>query len=275
MSYARQGSTIKRLQKETFKSIDILSKKHQRSLIQNWKYARRDLRSVIVDSYRASVSRGTWSTPAFNRVKPAMGARIRAILQQFHAKTVPSVKNGVKAVYDASVMRHAWALDQVTPENYRIHIPARKLLREAEIINDPSAFESRWAQWIEAYNSALVNNLSLNAINSGSSDDAADLVDSTRANFPAYRLIDALKRIFDTEVISAISDGEEMVGDINGDAIEEEIWRTRGDLRVCDDCDENEGHAVDDVGFPPEHPNCHCFTEVVPVSFAELLRSGD
>jgi hypothetical protein len=272
MSYRHQDSTLKDLQKKTDKDLRNLSAKGQYDLNVAWEDCRSRLRNEIISAHKAA---GTWNRHGFNRVRSTLSLRVNSILQQFHAKTVPLVKHSVKAIYYASMLRHGWMLDQVMPDSKAVKIPRIQRLAEADIIDNPADFEALWSSWMDAYNSALIHNLGLNALNEGSLDDAVEEVDATRANTPSYKLIDALSRIFDWESASAISEGERLIAGLNEDALNEEVWRTRGDLRVCDDCDANEGMSVEDVGYPPMHPNCNCFTQMVPSSFAELLRSGD
>lgn len=259
---------MRKLQDLTGKRLKAIKDASKDKLRRLWSDHRSRLKGAIVARYKPS-------TPAFNRAKHSLAAEIRGIMQQFHAQSVPLVKNAVHDLHEQSILLHAWMLDQVTPKNIKIRLPARSHMREADIINDPGAFEARWSSWLDAYNDALVHNLTLSAINETSAADAIDKVDQTKANYPAYSLIDAMNRIYEFEAQGAINQGAMDVGGENAAAIEEEVWRTRGDLRVCDDCDANEGMAIDDVGVPPLHPNCHCFTELVPASFADLLRSGD
>lgn len=276
--YARQDTTLKRLTKLNQKALDKLSDIHINRLLKMWATTRLSLQAQIMSSYRQASVKGKWNHNTFGRVKFNLAASIRSILSQFHAHSLPLVKSATKDLYEQSMLRHAWALDQVMPVSYKVKHPRVKGMREAMLRYPSQAaeqFEARWSSWTDAYNSALVHNLTLNSINEGSMMDAMDEVDATRANTPAYTLIDALERLTDYQFLSAISEGEQSIGDMNEEAIREEIWRTRGDLRVCDDCDANEGQNVDDVGYPPLHPNCHCFTELVPSSFADLLRSGD
>lgn len=268
MSYLHQDKVLKVLQDVTGKRLKKQKDASAMKLKRLWAQTRVQLKGSIQTHYQPS-------TPAFNRTKYALGAHVRGIMQQFHAQSVPLVKNAVHDLHDQSILLHAWMLDQVTPKCTNIRLPARRSMREADIINDPGAFEARWASWLNAYNEALVNNLYMGAINQQPVSDATDKVDQTKAGFPAYDLLSALNRIFEWEAQGAINQGAEDIGDANEDAVEEEIWKTRGDLRVCDDCDGNEGLSVDDAGFPPLHPNCHCFTEIVPTSFSTLLRSGD
>ena len=268
MSYSRQDSTLKKLQDFTGQRLKKQKDASAVKLRRLWANCRAQLKGAVLAHYHPS-------TPMFNRTKHAMAAQIRGIMQQFHAQSVPLLKNAAHDLHDQSVLLHAWMLDQVTPESTKIRLPARSSMREADIIDNPGAFEERWASWLDAYNSALVNNLFMGAINEQPASDAVDKVDQTKAGFPAYDLLSALNRIFEYESMSAINQGAADIGSANDEATEEEVWRTRGDLRVCDDCDANEGQNIEDVGFPPLHPNCHCFTELVPASFADLLRSGD
>ncbi len=174
-----------------------------------------------------------------------------------------------------SAQRHAWLLDQVTPVNIHVKYNIHTGFREANILLT-SGFSERWGQWVQGYGEALMQNLKMGALNNSTVTDAIGEVDATRVNTPAYTLESALGRLWDYYSWDAITGGmSDVVGD-NPEAAEEEVWRTSGDLRVCDDCDANEGKQLDDAdGTIPLHPNCHCFPQIVPTSYAELLRSGD
>ena len=266
--FARQDTTLKKLQVITGNRLKKQKDAGIVKLKQCWANTRSQLKGAIHAHYHPT-------TPAFTRTKYALAANVRGIMQQFHAQSVPLVKNAVKDLHFQSTLLHAWMLDQVTPKCTNIRLPARNSMREADIITNPGAFEERWAAWLDSYNTALVNNLFMSAINGQAVSDAVDKVDQTKANYPAYDLLSAMLRMYEFEAMGAINQGAADIGDANEDSVQEEVWRTRGDLRVCDDCDSNEGESVEDVGFPPLHPNCHCFTELVPSSFADLLRSGD
>lgn len=274
MGYAHQDSTITRLQKETLSALDKTRKSNYEKLSLLWDSYRGRLQITIMRFYHQVAANKNWTYRDFGRIRGPLAISVRSLLSAFHAESIPLVKRAQKKIYEQSVLMHAWALDQVTPPNVKIKAPSLPM-REAVVIRGPDDFEARWTTWMDAYNSALVHNLTLNALNEGPLEDAVDEVDATRANTPAYTLIDALNRIYDWEAMNAISEGASDIAGMNGEALEEEIWQTRGDLRVCDECNDNIGLSVEETGYPPLHPNCNCFTQLVPKSYAELLRSGD
>jgi hypothetical protein len=141
--------------------------------------------------------------------------------------------------------------------------------------NDPEDWKSRWSSWVDLYNSALIGNVTMNAINKSDLGDAIAEVDATKANTPAFSIDDAMARIWEYEAMNQITEGLQDVTEINDDS-EVEIWRTRGDARVCEDCDENEGLSIDEAdGVIPYHPNCNCYYQMVPKDFADLLADGN
>lgn len=254
-------------------------------LAKLWQHAERQLGAAIMQAYHWSSARQrkwVWNLGDFRAsgAQSQLSQDVRGILEQFQAEGVPLARKGFNAVYQESMLRHAWILDQVTPRSQPVRIPHDKKMHEAAVeVYSPatksgSEWVERWGAWSDAWQSALMHNLTLGAMNKSSAQDAVAEIDATRANTPAYNLWDAISRIHDYESVVAASMGAADLADLNGDMVDEEIWKTRGDLRVCDDCDENEGEPIDETGFPPLHPNCNCFPLIVPREYAELLRSG-
>lgn len=279
MSYARQDSVVTRLQAQNMRALKSQAADRHEDLSVLWRRASRALKGDIAAAYHASVGpNGRWDLTALHSsgTHHSLAMRVGTVLSDFLARSKWKAEGAFKDLRSESAKRHAWLLSQVTPESTRIKfgIP-RHTMHEADRPLT-SGFSERWGQWVQGYGEALMRNLRMGALNNSTATDAIGEVDATRVNTPAYTLESAMDRLYDYYSWDAITGGMSQVVDENPDATEEEIWRTSGDLRVCDDCDENEGKTLDDAdGTIPLHPNCHCFPQLVPASYAELLRSGD
>jgi hypothetical protein len=283
MSYAKQDSAGKRLHAESIKDLHGKVDGGWKKIDKRWKETRRALRSHIMDTYRQYFGNGPWDLAAFaaSGANHAMFGGVTNRLEEFKHYSMAEAKKQLNDIYKHSILRHAWILDQLTPPCYKTRIPHRFRLYEADIIQvyqgaqASARWQNRWTAWVDAYNTSLISNLRLGAINASNMSDSADEVDATRAGSPMYDLVDALNRIFESQAIYAISAGEQTVANVNGDAGVEEIWQTVHDFSVCEICEPLDGLTVEEAGVPPEHPNCRCYLRIVPASWAELLRAGD
>lgn len=286
MKYPTQAGVTKRLQVQALDTLDLRATRLKGVVLRCWADCRRDLRAIIHDAYRSAASSGTrWDVVSYasSGAQARFRSLSRSVLESLRARVAVSMRRGLAGLrYDSAIL-HSWILDQVTPPGYVVSIPAGPLAREAVRVAGGVAsriserdWESRWSAWVDGYSDALASNIRLGAINASSIEDAVDEVDATRVNTPAVTMDVALTRLFTTESIAAMAAGEDDVVRLNEDAVDIEIWKTRGDARVCDDCDANEGRTAETAdGDIPLHPGCNCFWEIVPESYAALLRSGD
>jgi hypothetical protein len=119
----------------------------------------------------------------------------------------------------------------------------------------------------------------LNAINSGLADDVAAEVDATRAGTPAITFWDAMGRLFLTELLNAQAAAREQMVGLNDNMVADEIWQTREDEKVCEECGpldgltREEAEAIDPEADTPMHPRCRCFWRVMPKDWIELSKS--
>ncbi len=284
MSYPKQDSVINRLHDESLVALDALQEKSWTKISRQWDECRRDLRGLILDTYRQYFREGRWNLTMLKASGAAhvLTHGIAQRLAEFRSQSHFEAKTHLNEIYKQSILRSAWILDQTTPPNIKIRIPHRVRLFEAGAVNyytGEKAAEQlgqRWGSWVDSYNSALLNNIQMGALNESSMLDAADEVDATRVNTPQSDLLDALQRVFMYESAMAQSHASSMVIQTNEELDVEEIWETRRDVRVCDDCDANEGLTQEEAdGTIPMHPNCNCYWRIVPASWAKLLRSGN
>ncbi len=283
MGYPKQDSVIRRLHDEALVALDALQEKSWSKISRQWETCRRDLRGLILETYRQYFHDRRWdlTTLKSSGAEYVLTHGISQRLTEFKAQSHFEAKTHLNEIYKQSILRSAWILDQTTPPNIKIRIPHRVRLFEVAVNYYTGAkaaqqLGQRWGSWVDAYNGALLNNIQMGALNESSMLDAAEEVDATRINTPQSDLLDALQRLFMYESAYAQSQASSLVINSNEDMDVEEIWETRRDVRVCDDCDANEGLPAEECdGDIPLHPNCNCYWRIVPASWAKLLRSGD
>lgn len=283
MGYAKQAQVSERLHDEALNALELLGADGLGELAHLWQDHRKQMQLAVMNAYRHAAPHGNWNLGSFkSHARFNLQSDLHAILAQFSALTTQSIKNSLNTLYRQSCLRHAWILDQITPASRNVRVPHKKHLHEAAVTGIyygdviPQQWADKWSAWIDSYNSALLNNLALGASNESSVADAVEEVDATKSNTPQSTLEDAMTRIYDYAATDAMVAGETAIADMNDGLVQEEIWKTRGDLDVCDECSGYEGLTIDEVGeYPPAHPHCHCFPLLVPKEYADLLRSGD
>jgi hypothetical protein len=272
-----QKATTERLQKQVIKELDALESAGQAALLRSWKTARRRLLSAIMVNYREHFGRNKWNLPMAKNTGALykIEHELRSVLSGFKHESMLLAKRILNEIHQTSTLKHAWILDQVTPDSYRVKLPIKKTMYEADPMDSAGLWQDRWQGWVDSYASALVHNLHLNLINEGSMHDAADEVDATESGTPSLEIWHALSKLYEDLSVGAAAQGVQDVGDANSDGMQE-IWQTREDARVCDDCDPNLGLTEEEAdGTIPLHPNCRCYWRMVPTEYADLLRSGN
>lgn len=282
MSYPKQASVSKRLQDETIKAHDALAKDHLEALAKLWHHTSLALRGAIYAEYRNHF-KDRWNLIDAKK----MGTLIRIerkishILNEFKDGSKVYVRWAIEDIYRHAIARQAWILDQVTPQSLQVKIPSKRRMHESDLPDSKETVDwsHRWDTWIDAYFASLNNNIKLGAMNDTTADEAAAEVDQTKAGSPMYSLWDSLQRIFAFEAQGAFTGGQDDVAQANANMVEEEIWQTRYNIRVCDICIDMQGKTVEQADQEgegiPAHPNCNCYWEVVPKAWADLLRSGN
>ena len=277
MSYRDQISTVKSLHKMVNADLKLRIDAHKRDVFRAWKDCRRELISGIVQAYMIAAPKGKWNIHSFRNtgIEQSLRAFVQGQLTIFRAQSIVAMRKAFKDLRKKSAIRHAWILDQVTPESMRVNIPTN-VLREADPSVGPEIWVDRWSEWLESYESSLYHNIVMHAMNEGDLKGAVDEVDATRMNTPAATLENALSRLFDFKSYESIAAGEDDIASLNDYLIAEEIWITSGRANICDECADNEGKTADEVDSDiPAHPKCECFWEMHPKKYADLLRSGN
>jgi hypothetical protein len=283
MSYPKQESVASRLQDEALD--ELFAMRDWRSIERSWRQARTQMRGTILDTYRHFFANEKWTLVSL-RSSGAIHHLTHGVYEEvnrFKKESLLLAKTSLNDLYLQSLLRHAWVIDQTTPPNIKVRIPHKKVLLEsrsqiAYYVGEEATqkFGEQWNAWADGYYSALINNIQLGALNESTMSDAADEVDATTVGTPRSLLIDAFQRMFAFESMYAINNAVESVSNVNEEADVVQIWETRRNLRVCDDCDANEGLTEEEVdGWIPLHPNCRCYWRIVPKSWAALLRTGD
>lgn len=280
MSFPKQDSVLARLTAQNLSVLDAEAAKYKGAVRREWARAARELRSDIHDAYRWAAPTGEWNlgTLAGSGAWHALQAKTAVTLNRLHASIRHLMGTGLLKIKDLGRRRQLWALAQVVPESCSVRLRHKAISRAVREAKVPLAhgWEERWGEWTRAYHTSLLSNLRMNALNEGGMSDAVGEVSATRAGTPAFSMDTFLDRLWEYWAAAEAAGGMHQAVLDAPDEAEVEIWRTRGDLRVCDDCDANDGMPAEDAdGEIPLHPNCHCFYQVVPASFAALLRSGD
>jgi len=286
MSYPRQVSVADRLQSESMDALERMRDQSWMQILRAWSACRVDLRGFILHTYHSHFQGENWTLASLKTSGAAsmLSHGLHERINAFKNHSWQLAKGAINGLYAESVLRHSWVIDQTTPPNIVVKIPndhQLKLIESSQIAYYTGAkatqkFEQTWGAWSDGYYVALMNNVQLGALNESSASDAADEVDATRVNTPAYGLMDALQRVFAFESVAAMNEGINTVAEINDEADVVQIWETRRNTRVCEDCEANEGLTEEEVdGEIPAHPNCNCYWRIVPKSWAGLLRDGD
>lgn len=279
MSHPKQSSVSRRLHDEIWHDLDRMRDLGRADLEELWDGYRKELRSAIMDAYgRASGSGGRWSLAKYRKigVESYLAQIINQVLRRFHNVAQKAVADRLRVMKRASARMYAYILDQLTPDSSKVRMPDYAHTREARVFNivPDTLWQDRWGQWVASYETALRNNLAMNAMNEGDFRDAVDEVDATKVNTPSSTIKDALFRMYEHLAEHAISEGEDDVVGMNDSLMDKEIWKTRGG--ACDDCLDNEGLTVEESdGDIPLHPFCRCRWVLVPSTYADLLRSGN
>jgi hypothetical protein len=275
-----QDKEIARLERQTITALDSSQAHAIRNIETLWGTIKTEMKLAISNEYHQDF-RGTWNLPMI-RVKGTLAKinrNIHSSLHRFKESSIHALKHNLRNIYWESAYRHAYMLDQVTPPSFDVKLPRHPSFKEADFYSGTAAkvaWTDRWVNWVDSYESALHQNLMLGAINESPLRDAIDEVEVTRAGSPSYNLWDALSRIIGVESQDAMTLGALDLSNANKDLGVVEIWKARNWIRVCDDCDANDGLPIDEAdGEIPLHPNCNCYYRLVPKSWAELLRSGD
>jgi hypothetical protein len=276
-----QDRVIADIERETIDELDGIFSKTVSAVSDMWVDTKKSLKSAIGYEYQHDFG-GDWNLPhaMMMGTMERINQKTRSILSDFYQESKHYFGMKLKEIYWESVHRHAYQLDVTTPPSFKVKLPLRPSFKEAMTVNvGPAAvidWEQRWATWMDSYSNALQQNMILGAINESTAVDAMDEVDATRVGSPSYDIWDAMNRIIMAEMVSTSSMGAVDVAEANPELDVVEIWKARDWIRVCDDCDANDGAPADEAdGEIPLHPNCNCYYRLVPASWASLLRSGD
>lgn len=280
-----QGAVIKELEAFALRAVDQVRDHGAKTISGLWEEAKTQIRQSILHEYYRDFPNveNRWSL-GLARAKGTflrIERDIAIVLNRFHAESIDLAAKSFTRVYVTASLRHGWIIDQVTPPSYDVAIPLKHQTREAAVAvytgtGTETVWKDRWSAWMGAYQSALNNNLRMSVLSESSPNDAANEVDQTKPGTPAYDVGVALDRIYNYQALAAYSEALADLQDANQDLGLVEIWQTRDNQRVCDECDANRGMTAAEASNEiPAHPNCECYWRLVPASWADLLRSGD
>lgn len=255
-----------------------------------WEATKDALRFAVRDEYRRTFRTGNWNGPKARQtgVLIRIEHRAKMLLSNFSHVAFPFIDDVLKHTKRNRKLRLAWMLDQVSPDGIHPMVDGRMMkAREANLTSGAvtavfgeearALWKERWGSWLNAYSSALGHNITLGALNESSPDDAAGEVDATRPGSPANDFWEILDRLFRTEVINAQAQASAEFSDENSEMILTEIWQAHADMRVCVDCEANDGQQRDEVEGDeiPLHPYCRCYWRIVPLAWLDFMRGLD
>lgn len=271
-----QRKALVRMENNTRTEMRRIEDSFNEELAQMWIQTIQQIRFHIHDSYRQDFGKETWdfvgakSKGTLARISNAN----KQILHSFGTQATAFIKLALKHIREEERRRALWMIDQATPEHYVPVVPP-VISREAD---NPRDAKSPWDQtfwvWLDTYHKNLDTNLQMEALHEGDIQDAADEAAATKIdNFdPAYKL----RSMFASEAIRGEADARREVYDSNDDIVEEEIWMTLEDGRVCEICSDYDGKPLSEIDEDiPAHYNCRCYTRFVPKAWAAMLRSGN
>lgn len=279
MSYPTQQGTLKKLEDQTRRDGRALEDACCARLVDLWNRTKDEMRGSILNTYRKHFGSDTWDTSSVHAkgTLHVISQQVMNSLTLFHNQASTLFKSSMKDAYLGEMAHQLWMLDMLTPPSYLPKAPEKaKALRES----DAPDFKTGWAQalveYLHAYHNTLITNLRMEALHGGSLSDAADEVDASKIDGfePTYKLSSALTNL----ILQVQRDARDDGSGVNQDLVAEEIFQTMEDEAVCPDCSSQDGKNMEDVDMSLDHIfgfNCRCFSRIVPVEFADLLRSGD
>jgi hypothetical protein len=282
MSYPRQSVVTARLEKENRVAMRRFENGSRAGMLSLWNYYKQELRKAVISRYGyASVAGQNWTlATARQGALQAMRQDNSDILAAFKRDGKRYIGQQLERNYRMEYLRQAWALDMTTPPKCKPILKPN--FREASAVKVYSGRDAvtkwfdRFDAWTNAYQSATYNHLMLNAVNEGSSADAAKEIDATRVGTPAMGFWDIIDRLFTSQMLLHQAYGREDFAEQNNELLMTEIWQTMEDERVCEICGPLNGVPMSDVEEDqPAHPNCRCFSRLVPKSYADLLAGED
>ena len=273
----RQGQVIAELETAIRLAMRQMEKKSMSGLSNLWEEISKKMKGELATEYRGTVHKGEWNLEIARRT--GLLFRMERIVYRhmydFKRLAIAYIKSQIHQHYDHEYYTAAYILDVTTPPN--VHIKINPMLREADVTFSTgpvawAAWHTRFETWATAWESAFRANLLLNAVNSGIPDDVMSEVDATRIGTPAVTFWDAVSRLLITTLLQVQAGARNDLRDLNNNVIEDEIWQTREDERVCDECGPLEGLTREQVEDeePPLHPRCRCFWRVMPKAWIDL-----
>lgn len=287
--YLRQEDVAKRLHMDGRKLLRDRIELPARDFAKNaWASTLGDL---------ATFARGAWAEHGAARsIAAAAGARARVLqraereLRTFRQNAVTVLKESRHQAYDLQSMMAHWILDQTTPPATPVRPAAgavaaydvakrtpRKwgaLAREA-FVDEPIVGEDpdqqRMDGWVKAWAGGLAGMLSLAGAQGAQPADVAARLEALEAD--GNDLASVMSRLIQSSVQVSIADADDDFDDRWGHLLEDRVWTTMDDERVCPACESHEGESWDDTRADiPLHPLCRCWWRVVPRPWAQLTK---
>jgi len=277
--FTDQKAILAKLEKETRVAQRDLENDNVRHMMSGVSETKRMMRDLIVSEYMNDFGSLQWDLPTAKHRGTLLRIEkgLTEILNSFGRLAVKHLHDSIVKNRQQEVLRGLWMLDNTVPPKTNVYALNGLEIKESDI---PLEGEPEWSLKIHTWNELLkrqaMSQLQAQALHRTSISDAAKAVDA-KIPLPQgnYDYESLLERLTTNEILNAQAAGRGDVAEANSDIVEQEVFLTLDDARVCDECDQEEGKEVDESNQPPLHVNCRCYTSIVPKQWADLLRSGD
>lgn len=298
MKYLKQHDVMNRLAMDAKKIMrDRIENPAATMLRDHWKATKDDI---------TAFARGVWSqTDAQDGLHLAEPARhriqrhIERTMHDFRDTSVHIIHTASRQAFELQYQLNHWMLDQVTPKNISVK-PKRdatllshpmvqatrkfgRRVKESHVheswFTDPvegsplkdgeSSTEQRIDGYTKSWTGAAITSLMLGGVQGDSPEDIEARLDGTTA--AGSQLDGVLDRNIRSQVQVSIADADDEFLSDYGDLVQERIWMTMDDERVCADCESQDGLLEPEWEFyMPVHPRCRCWARMLPQGFQQL-----
>lgn len=248
----------------------------KRELLALFKRATQDIEAEIYNVF-SSMGQEQWSLAAVRRI-----GRDQVLLDQINnritalgGQVTSTLQDGLLDQFKKAWAGAAYQLDAMTPPSTSIRfgiIPDRDIIAMLNQPFDGARFSDRLGLITDDMAHKVQQQLTYSMIAEETWQDAAKRIQDEMGT-EGQRAVWRAEMIARTEMSRASSLAAEAFHAENEDVIEKVVVVAHP--ASCDECLDLHGENVDDVGYPPFHPNCRCGTIAVPTSWGDLATPND
>ncbi len=219
---------------------------------------------------------------------------LKPYLSELQKRTVQDLQDGLEKIYWNSYRMNAWSLDQTTPDNVALSLipdlksnPATNFYLQT-FLKEQLAVEwkgSMFSQRIGEINDKMARNIQsltdAGMVNGWSTQDLSlsirdemgiPLIQKLKTRPRASAAKMRADMVARNEMMRSADMAKDYLFKQNKNVVKDERWQTSDLGNTCDDCLDNEGKLLSDLGMrPPLHPRCACTGIPVLKSWGELL----